>query len=235
MEPLGKTTDLAEYRGYAPSTLVSELDDERLFVIADGMTGSVSTDCGRTWSPTFQMMQDGAPMEPSLNKGHVTAPPGRPAGDRLQQAGGPSHRGLQVQDMVLRHLRRRGQDVVERQPDRHPGDVRPGQGVLRELHLGQPAPARDRPHHRACLLGDRRPAPGDASGGRRPGDRYDPGRAAQQGRRRPPVRGGDGRVLQLLLRRRRRDLEHLHRLHDGLAAAVRGAASADSASAGSPS
>ena len=71
MEPLGKTTELAEYRGVAPSTLVSELDDERLFVIADNMTGSVSADCGRTWSSPFQMMQDGATMAPSLNKGHV--------------------------------------------------------------------------------------------------------------------------------------------------------------------
>ena len=40
MEPLGKTTELAEFRGTAPSTLVSELDDERLFVIAEGMTGT---------------------------------------------------------------------------------------------------------------------------------------------------------------------------------------------------
>ena len=71
MEPLGSTTDLADYRGYAPSTLVSEVDDDRLIAIAEGMTGSVSTDSGRTWGPAFQMTQGGAPMEPSPNKGHI--------------------------------------------------------------------------------------------------------------------------------------------------------------------
>ena len=71
MEPLGKTTELGEHRGVAPSSLVSELDDERLLVMTEGMTGQVSSDCGRTWGPLFQMTQDGAPMKPSLNKGHV--------------------------------------------------------------------------------------------------------------------------------------------------------------------
>ena len=40
MEPLGKTTELAEHRGVAPSSLVSELDDERLLVIAEDIEES---------------------------------------------------------------------------------------------------------------------------------------------------------------------------------------------------
>jgi hypothetical protein len=71
MEPLGKTTELAEFRGVAPSTLVSEMDDKRLIVIGDGMTGQITLDSGRNWGTPFQYMQEGAPMEPSLNKGNI--------------------------------------------------------------------------------------------------------------------------------------------------------------------
>ena len=71
MTVISKVTEKAEFRGIAPSSLVSELDDRRLIVTGDGMTGHISADSGRTWGAPFQYMQDGAPMEPSLNKASI--------------------------------------------------------------------------------------------------------------------------------------------------------------------